>query len=589
MAPLGSFSLLGLLVLFPFCITAKPKVLGLELIKASGHAPSKLARRDTVASVNVTNDKVQYLATVEVGTPPQELTLLIDTGSADTWLPSIDSNICTENREACLKFGQYNISSSSTAKDLQKPFNTSYLDQSAYMGTFVIDTVSIGGVTMENVQLGLATKGEGLISTSAGPRVTGMMGLVFETVENAVITNGSMLYPTITSELKVQGLIHTQSLSMWLNTADSSDGSILFGGIDNAKFKGPLIGLPMTWPSGPVKVFSVQFTSLSVSNGGPPVTLTSNTTILPAIIDSGSSVAMVPSFLAESIFRYFGAVTDDPRLKQAGLGNGGIVPCNLSTSVGTFVFGFGGPNGPKISLAASELVMPWAKNLTFGDYSPACLLGIRGWDSPHLLLGDSFLRSAYAVFDLETRQVALAQANTDPVTSSQADVQEILPGNNGIPSVDHHVPALPWPVFLVDAYSKKNNATAPVRTSASAPVVPSEMTPVPSVGMGTAIPSTTQAIHVTNLPNRASFTALGPANLGTAGVYPATIVKPATTVKPAFPTSSGQGGKVPPRPVKTKDRELEGAASSEMKVTGAVLALGITMGMAAMVMEVLCN
>lgn len=105
MAPLGSCSLLGLLILFPLCITAKPKVLGLDLTKVSSHSPSKVVKRG-LASMNVTNDKFQYLAVVEVGTPPQELALVIDTGSADTWLPSIDSNICTENREACLKFGQ---------------------------------------------------------------------------------------------------------------------------------------------------------------------------------------------------------------------------------------------------------------------------------------------------------------------------------------------------------------------------------------------------------------------------------------------------------------------------------------------------
>lgn len=69
---------------------------------------------------------------------------------------------------------------------------------------------------MENVQLGLVTKGEGLIPTSNGVRVNGRMGLAFRTAENAVITND---YPTIISELKVQDLIHTQSLSMWLNTA----------------------------------------------------------------------------------------------------------------------------------------------------------------------------------------------------------------------------------------------------------------------------------------------------------------------------------------------------------------------------------
>lgn len=107
-APLGSCSLLGLLILFPLCITAKPKVFWLDLTKVSGRSPSNLVRRGVVIT-NATNDRFQYLASVKVGTPPQELALVIDMGSADTWLPSIGSNICNEcneNKEMCLKFGQ---------------------------------------------------------------------------------------------------------------------------------------------------------------------------------------------------------------------------------------------------------------------------------------------------------------------------------------------------------------------------------------------------------------------------------------------------------------------------------------------------
>jgi len=35
---------------------------------------------------NINNLQFQYMAEVAVGTPPQMLTLLIDTGSADTWM-----------------------------------------------------------------------------------------------------------------------------------------------------------------------------------------------------------------------------------------------------------------------------------------------------------------------------------------------------------------------------------------------------------------------------------------------------------------------------------------------------------------------
>lgn len=41
---------------------------------------------------NITNGA--YVTTIKVGSPEQTLTLQVDTGSSDTWLPSTQAQIC---------------------------------------------------------------------------------------------------------------------------------------------------------------------------------------------------------------------------------------------------------------------------------------------------------------------------------------------------------------------------------------------------------------------------------------------------------------------------------------------------------------
>lgn len=70
-----------------------------------GDSVSRLHKRDRgTYEEEITNGQIGYFTTVRVGTPPQELSLHLDTGSADIWLPSVHSPVCQPGSEKeCLR------------------------------------------------------------------------------------------------------------------------------------------------------------------------------------------------------------------------------------------------------------------------------------------------------------------------------------------------------------------------------------------------------------------------------------------------------------------------------------------------------
>jgi hypothetical protein len=191
--------------------------------------------------------------------------------------------------------------------------------------------------------------------------------------------------------------------------SDEDTGSILFGGVDTSKYTGSLIGLPIQTDgdTGGLTSFTVAFTSLSLKDSTGSVKLTNEKIAVPAILDSGTTDTILPDDLAMDILSGIGAITDDTY--------GWVVPCDLANNKATFTFGFGGSKGPAIDVPLSEFVLPLTDDndvpLTFDDGSQACSFGIEAAQGRPILFGDTFLRSAYVVYDLETNQIALAQTD----------------------------------------------------------------------------------------------------------------------------------------------------------------------------------
>lgn len=150
-----------------------------------------------------------YYANVTVGTPAQDLSLQIDTGSSDVWVPYSGLSICTSARQGGCPGGSFDPDSSSTFKVVgQNEFNISYVDGSGATGDYFTDALGIGNAKLSNFQMGISTRG------TIG---TGIMGIGYNNSVANVFTGSGSVYANLPDALVDQGAIKTQAYSLWLN------------------------------------------------------------------------------------------------------------------------------------------------------------------------------------------------------------------------------------------------------------------------------------------------------------------------------------------------------------------------------------
>lgn len=261
----------------------------------------------------------------------------------------------------------------------------------------------------------------------------GVLGIGYDLNEasnNPDFEQNPFVYPSIIDRMVSQGLVSTKAYSLYLDDLQASTGSIIFGGIDSDKYHGNLLQIPVvpdTLENG-TKVyadFTVALTSFSLTGqAGNTTSLTQGQYDAPVILDSGTTLTYVPQRLATVIYDELNAVDDT---ENSGLV---FVDCNvlISAPKTTFNFGFGGSNGVAIQVPVDELVFPLSGLFSMDGYAPpdlpfssACALGINGQGEEPYILGDTFLRSAYVVYDLKNNLIAMAQTNFNSTTSNIVD------------------------------------------------------------------------------------------------------------------------------------------------------------------------
>jgi hypothetical protein len=315
-----------------------------------------------------------------------------------------------QQTKPCQYAGVYTANSSSTYAYVGSWFNISYVDGSGASGDYVTDAVSIGGNKLAKLQFGV-----GYQSTSA----QGILGIGYTINEVQVNRANKEPYNNLPAQMVADGMIQSNAYSLWLNDLDASTGSILFGGLDTAQYTGDLQTLPIQSVGGEYSEFLITLTGLKLGS----TTIASNSA-LAVLLDSGSSLTYLPGNWVQQMYRMVGA-TYDPNAGAA------YIPCDQKQNTTKLEFVF---SSPTITVGMDELVLDLVtasgKKPTFTDGRTACLFGIAPSGGSTNVLGDTFLRSAFVVYDLANNEISLAQTNFNATASN---VLEITTGATAVP------------------------------------------------------------------------------------------------------------------------------------------------------------
>ena len=315
----------------------------------------------------------------------RKINLVVDTGSSDTIILTDKFQSCRRAGSFCSMFGTIDSWNRLTSP---QSFNVRFASGMSVSGEIVSSTFTFSSQSIDDVRFGVPTS-----LPTLDHNVLGLGYPINEAVEGRP-------YPNFPHAIKNQGLIKTAVYSLWLNSASASAGSILFGGIDTSKFNGKLTTFKVRSERGHYEQFLLQIKSVSFAGEQIPGGYL-------AVVDSGYTGSSFPLSLAQSIWAAAGI--HDGHIDQAT--GYPMVDCNFgdSLSVPFMEFDFG---SAKFRVPMTELLIRTAPG--------QCLLGIAATSSTakhQPLLGVTFLRSVYAVFDLYNNEVSLAQANFHPGSS----------------------------------------------------------------------------------------------------------------------------------------------------------------------------
>lgn len=334
--------------------------------KSAIQSSAGLVARDngtTTAHDSKSRVDAEYYVELLVGTPPQKLNLLFDTGSSDLWLFGADATGSIEKGQA-----RWNHTASSSAKSIPKSsWSIHYGDGSGAKGTVYSDTVSIGGVSAagQGVEYASSVSPMNNGGDILGVPVSGIVGFGFDNINTA-----KPKQKTLFSNIKS----HLDKPLFTVDLQHQADGTFGFGFIDDSKYTGSIAyadvdssGGFWTWTSSGYAVGDGDFVNESFTgftdtgNSGfsvPEGLYNAYQNALPSTVDCDT---VLPDL-------YFGV--GDSKIKVAGehlkeknddgscyvnLSDGGSSAAFGSPAMaGAFVVFENGSNGPRIGWANNK-------------------------------------------------------------------------------------------------------------------------------------------------------------------------------------------------------------------------------------------
>jgi saccharopepsin len=314
----------------------------------------------------------QYYGEISLGNPPQQFSVVFDTGSSNLWVPSTH---CTSI--ACFLHRRYDSTKSTSFKSNGTEFEIHY-GTGSLEGIISNDVLTVGDIVVKNQDFGESVKEPGL--TFAFGRFDGIFGLGYDTISVKGVV--PPFYHMVN-----QGLLDDEVFSFWLNDKDGDvGGELVFGGKDSTHINGEIHWAQVRrkgyWEVDLEKVI-FDGEEIEMSDTG-------------AAIDTGSSLMAVPTIVADLINKQIGA--------KKNFAGQYVIDCSKIPGLPDFSLQF---NGKSFNLTGNEYILQAGQN--------QCISGFMGLDIPEPLgpiwiIGDIFLRKFYTIYDLGKNRVGFADS-----------------------------------------------------------------------------------------------------------------------------------------------------------------------------------
>ncbi|KRX85117.1 Lysosomal aspartic protease, partial [Trichinella nativa] len=321
----------------------------------------------------------QYYGEITIGTPPQNFTVIFDTGSSNLWVPS---SKCSFFDIACWLHNRYNSKKSSTYEASGEAIEIRY-GSGSMRGFQSKDTVCIAS---------LCVKGQGFAEATSQPGLTfifahfdGILGMAFPSIAVGGIQ------PVFQAMIE-QNLVSEAVFAFWLNRNPEDDlgGLISFGTVDKKYYIGNITWVPL------VRERYWEFNMDTIKVGDEQVGCNDGCT---AIADTGTSLIAGPKDEVKRLQEAIGA-------KPLIMGQY-YVNCDQVDSLPNVQMQIG---GRMFDLRPEDYVL---KVQQMGQ--SICLSGFMGLDLPPQvgklwILGDIFIGLYYTVFDVGNSRLGFANA-----------------------------------------------------------------------------------------------------------------------------------------------------------------------------------
>ncbi|KJA26704.1 hypothetical protein HYPSUDRAFT_132772 [Hypholoma sublateritium FD-334 SS-4] len=365
-------------------------------------------RRVASVSVDTTNHvhDGEYFASITIGTPPQALNVILDTGSADLWVASSSCSVANGCASGTTMFDSSRSSTfqggpqgSNPSSGLGSNVTITYRS-GGIEGRMSRDTVSMSGLTITNQIFVEAVSVNGSV---ADQEISGLMGLAFVGLAQ---TGATPFWQALIdmNQLIAPEMAFFVSRSTDPSAVDVPGGTFTLGGTNAALFTGDIEFMDLATTSTPT-FWTLPLTAITVN--GKSVQLEGSGQAIAAI-DTGTTLITGATADVQAIWAEVPGSAPSP--DQTGFFT---FPCATQVNI---TLSFGGKAWP---ISEHDI------NIGPDSHNPSQCLGAifdggTGNGGFTWIVGDTFLKNVYSVFRSVPPSIGFAQLSGKTAAASVA-------------------------------------------------------------------------------------------------------------------------------------------------------------------------